>query len=154
MFGWLVSLWHWWKRGDRKLFQFFDGRRYVRIDPWPAYRQLYNDDEFVPSQMMQAVQELEEPELSKCVRCCRRAFGMEAFDPQTGRGLTVQETLAVLGDFMEWIEELAKKNGGLPILSLPTASTASDSPECPPQATQTPLPCIYSPEESTPAGVS
>jgi hypothetical protein len=85
MFGLLT----WWRnlraRRRRNLFEFFDGRRFVKRDPWPIYRQLYNDDTFVigkdkddPADMLVPAMNLEEPEFSKCVRLRSSGPGNQA----------------------------------------------------------------------------
>lgn len=150
MFGFIGKLWAWWrargKRSNRLLFELFDGTRFVLRDPWEIYRQLYNDPEFVPSQMLAAAFEHEEPEFGKCMRCCHRAFGTHEFDGSTG--LTHHEALGVLSDYFGWLDELVKKNGGLPVQLPPTASTSSTGPACQDDPTKPSLPSSCSTDES------
>jgi hypothetical protein len=153
MFAWLSNIFR--ARGklsNRLLFELFDGTRFVKRDPWEIYRKLYNDEEFVPLQMLAAAFEMEEPELGKCIRCCHRAFGTHEFDGLTRTGLTIHETLAVLGDFFAYLDELVKKNGGLPMPSPPTGSESSTGQECPPDPTKPCSPSSCSTEESEPGG--
>lgn len=158
MFRWLAN---WFttraRRRKRNLFRFFDGRQFVQADPWPIYRKVYNDSEFLigradgdPTDMLQAAVELEEPEFSKAVRCVHRAFGTQPFDPKTNRGLTETEAFALLIDFMEWCVDLVKKNGGLPSLSPSTDSESSTSQDSPDEPTRQPSPSSSSPELSQP----
>jgi hypothetical protein len=161
MFGLLT----WWRnlraRRRRNLFEFFDGRRFVKRDPWPIYRQLYNDETFVigkdkddPADMLVPALNLDEPEFSKCVACGHRALGTKPYDPATGAGLTETEVVATVEEFLAWCDDLLKKNGGLLTSSAPTGSTSSIGPECQAGPMSSPLPSNCSPTESTPAAAS
>lgn len=148
-------------RQRRTLFEFWDGKRFRLADPWPIYRQIYSDDEFVigggpdnPADMLAAATALDEPEFSKAVACARRAFKVEPLDDRGRGGLTETETFALMIDFLEWCDELVKKNVGLPTLSPPTEPSASTGPGCPEPATNSPLPSTCSPAESIPADPS
>jgi hypothetical protein len=156
MFTWFTN----WLRGrgrkrQRQLFEFFDGSRFRLADPWPIYRQLYNDDEFVigsgpedPASMLLAAIELQEPEFSKAVACGHRAFGTKPFDGRSG--LTEGEVVNLIADFIEWCDALVKKNVGLPISSPPTGSASSTGPACQAGPTNCSLPSASSPTESIP----
>lgn len=153
MFGWFRN---WAARRRRNLFQFFDGTRYRRADPWVIYRQLYNDDEFVigkepndPADMLTDAMNLEEPAFSKCVACGHRALGTQPFDGK--RGLSEVEVVSVVADFLVWIDALLKKNGTLSISLPPTASISSPGPECPADPTSSPLSSTSMPTGSIPA---
>lgn len=160
MLGWLFN----WlrsrrRRQQRNLFEFWDGSKFRLADPWPIYRQLYNDDEFVvgggkddPAGMLGAFIDLQEPEFSKAIRCGHRAFGTKPFDGRVG--LTEGEVSQLIGDFLLWCEDCVKKNDGSPTLSLPTASASSTGPECPAEVTKPSLPLSSSPTESKPESLS
>lgn len=159
MFGALLNWWReLWrtrdKRANRFLFELFDGRRFVKRDPWAIYRQLYNDEEFVPSQMLAAAMDLEEPEFSKCIRCCHRAFGTQPFDGASSTGVTDQEALNILVEYFDYLDALAKKNGGLQMPSPPTGSTSATGPECQAETTKPHSPSSCSTDESPTAAPS
>ena len=156
MLGWLFN----WlrsrrRRQQRQLFEFWDGSRFRKADPWPIYRQLYNDEEFIvgggpddPTGMLAPFVDLQEPEFSKAIRCGHRAFGTQPFDGR--RGLTEGEVADLIGEFLLWCDALVKKNVGSPTSSPPTESGSSTGPECPDDPTTSPLPSSSSPTESKP----
>jgi hypothetical protein len=162
MFGWLSN---WWRararRNERRLFEFFDGRGFRRVDPWPVYRAVFNDDQFIigktqndPADMVHLAAELNEPEFSHAVACVHRAFKTQPYDHRTGYGLTDPEAFALLVEFLEWCADLVKKNDGSPTSLPPTASTSSTGPECPADPTNSCLPSPCSTAESIPGEVS
>lgn len=73
------------------------------------------------------------PAMDKLAAAARLAFGVTALDPETGEGLTVDECLGLLGDFMEWLDTQKKVSGSTPSLSehsdsvLPFTITANTS---------------------------
>lgn len=161
----MFGLWQWWRsraaRRRRTLFEFWDGRRFRRRDPWVIYRQLYNDEEFVigkdpsdPADMLKEALALEEPAFSKAVRCVHRAFGTRPYDDARREGLTEIEAVNLLVDFLEWLDGLLKKNAGSPIWSPPTGSASSSGPGSPAPATSSPSASPSSPTASTPGGAS
>ncbi len=157
MFGILT----WWRnrraRKRRNLFEFFDGKRFRLADPWPIYRQLYNDEEFIvgkdrddPADMLVDALNLEEPAFSKCVACGHRALGTKPLNSTTGEGLSEIEVVATVEEFLLWCDALLKKNGGLLTSSPPTGSNSSTGPACPESPTSSPSPSSSSPTASTP----
>lgn len=159
---WLLD---WWRnlraRNNRNLFEFFDGRRFVKRDPWPIYRALYSDKEFVigkdssdPADMLVNALNLEEPEFSKCVACGHRALGTQPFDAKTGIGLSEIEVVAVVEDFLRWCDELLKKNGGLLTSSAPTDLKSSTGQECQASPMSSDSLSNSLPTESTPVAAS
>ena len=131
MLGWIKR---WLKarriRRERLLYEFFDGTRFVRVDPWATYRALYGHAEFDMSQQLTAAVAGEEPEVSKARRAICDAFGCRPYEPNTGEGLTDEELFALLNHFIDWCFELQKKTNGSPILSPNAASASSTGPVC------------------------
>jgi hypothetical protein len=124
------TLTRWWRarraRGERVLFEFFDGRSFRRADPWQVYRAITNDPHFDFENHMPFVLEGQEPESTHCLECVCRAFSVARFD---GRwGLTDHELLALLDTFLVFCEDLKKKVNTGPISSRPMASTSSTGP--------------------------
>lgn len=136
MLGWILR---WWdarrRRQERLLYEYFDGRKFRRVDPWATYRCLYGHPEFDMSEQLTAAVAGEEPEISKARKAICDAFGCEPFDSKTERGLTDEELFSLLNHFIEWCCELQKKTNGSPISSPNAARKLSDGPVCQEQAT-------------------
>jgi hypothetical protein len=47
----MLGFLNWWRRwrasSRRNLFEFFDGRRFRKADPWPIYSAIFDDPEFL-----------------------------------------------------------------------------------------------------------
>lgn len=154
--GWLMNWFRAWRRRrQRHLYEFFDGRRFRRGDPWAIYRALHSDEEFAPQEQLQLAAELHEPEFSRAVRCVHRAFGTKPFDEATGTGLTETEAFATMVEFLEWCDELVKKNGPSPTSSPTSDSESSTSPDLKTNdPTSSPSRSTSSPDESIHAAAS
>lgn len=124
----------WYINRHRLLFTFWDGRRFRTIDPMRVMREVVahptinlDHGEFVDLG--------EEPYFSEWVRGLAEVYGVERFDPTTGRGLTDHEILNIFSDMEEYLYAIKKKLNPGPISSAPTASTSCESKEPLPQAT-------------------
>ena len=118
-------------RRQRDLFVYFDGKRTRQIDPMRVHIELDCHPEF-RWDLGNAVDQGETEATQTVLKATREVFGLEAFDELTGRGLTAQETLAVLYQYTEFIEIVKKKYSPGPTsppLGEPESSTAPADPE-------------------------
>lgn len=133
----------WFKR--RELFRFWDGSRKRAIDPitpWSsllASETLDKDYEFLFSDAPDISDGADEQQLEliamdtqnrieathRIAECVREAFGVQSWNEETGKGLTVNETLELLASYYEYAH-LLKKNTE-PSLTSPVLTESSES---------------------------
>lgn len=106
--------------GQRELYEFFDGRRMRRADPWKIHRALIGAPGFSLEQQLQAAVRGDEPELTKAIEAICAAFDVKELD-DAGGGLSTVELFALLDHYLRWSDDIQKKT-----LGLPTQSPASD----------------------------
>jgi hypothetical protein len=107
----LSSLWHslirWRRRRRREIFRYFDGHRMRAIDPLVAIRELNQHPTFLWSRDVALACEGDAGATRSCVTAVIDVFGAHPLDA-TGDGLTDEETLAVLSEFMQYLDGLKK----------------------------------------------
>lgn len=92
----------------RAIFVYWDGLRIRRIDPIAAFRALKTHPTFDPDTHL-ALADLGDLDAIKVtLEATRDVFGITAFTDKTG-GLIDDETLALIGDFFEYLASLKKK---------------------------------------------
>jgi hypothetical protein len=146
--NWLLSLLK--PRNDRELFVYWDGQKQRRIDPLVAWRRMMADPECNFAQDFQVAMNpakkdgtpfypdalVDEAE-QRLLRLTRETFDVTAW-AENEAGLTVAETIDLLGDFLRFRVELKKKRSTSPTLSPSLDSTeqptvsATDPAESPP----------------------
>jgi len=158
MFTWLRN---WFKRmkmeAVRNVFEYWDGERYRRIDPWRALREIKADPKFNIEMHAELITQLgAEPETTQMAECMSRVFGVPRFDGK--KGLTDQEMVDLLIDLILYFDEIQKKTLIGSTQSRPMASTSSiatgDQDE--PTKSSSPLPtqqsepnCVAVPQSPT-----
>jgi hypothetical protein len=117
----------WFNNRNRAIFRFWDGQRIRRIDPLLAYRRLDTHPEFDWSTHPEMIDGDDERLSSEATEITARAvcevFGVRPFDGS--RGLTEQECIGLLIQFVQYLTAL-KKNGNTSPTSVP--STESQPP--------------------------
>ncbi len=161
MFGWLLSLF---RRDERCLFRYWDGKKRRAIDHLSAWRKIWTYEAFDFLQVaaiarnppgpngerLHKLPEVLEAE-DQLRQMTREVFGLRAWSEEEP-GLTLDETDALLGEFIDFCEDLKKKRDLSRTLSppsvLPMPAPSLDIEEFPVgPAADFP----YSPSESTDA---
>lgn len=128
-----ARLWSWWRlrrlAKTRNLFTFWDGLAFRSIDPLKAWLVLRDHPQFnITTHTELAAEKLTQPELGWMVAAITEAFGVQEYDPATGKGLVLEELIDLFADLLLWLEDNQKKTGG----SLtPLTHTAPESPTGP-----------------------
>lgn len=142
-----------WSEKDRKVFKYRDGSadesgelQYVFGDPFAIQRALTAlldgdpqkwlerrwegipeegelDEEGNPKELVRSMEPVRYEATSKCIAAARIAFGLTPWDKRTGTGCGERHVLAVLDDFLEWLDNQKKTAD-----SSPTSSAASPEP--------------------------
>lgn len=144
---------------QRQIFVYDDGQKVTAIDPLVAWPQVWEHPEFdlraeggaatgqhvdTDDGGRQVVTEIE-IDLDAQARLCvmvRDVFGVEQFDPATGRGLTRSELIQLLCRFLAYVDNLKKTRDPSPIASQHSAGTSSsdgsgETPESGPDSSST-----------------
>lgn len=130
----------------RAIFVYWDGLRIRRIDPIAAFRALKTHPTFDPDTHL-ALADLGDLDAIKVtLEATRDVFGITAFTDKTG-GLIDDETLALIGDFFEYLASLKKSGRPSP------TSSASTAPGQSPPANSTP-PSASADYSSTPIALN
>jgi hypothetical protein len=119
MFTWIRS-WYWNRK--RGIFRFWDGRKYVRVDPLLALDKLVSDPDMDLVRDFKLSEEGNMEATKRLVAGAERAFGMKGYEEG---GLTITEAVSVLSEFILWMHELKKKVDSIPMPSQPSDSTSS-----------------------------
>ncbi len=140
MFKWLRN---WFKRmkmeSVRNVFEYWDGEKFLRIDPWRALREIKADKYFNIELHADLVTKLgSEPETTYMAECMSRVFKVPRFDGR--RGLTDQEFVDLLIDLILYFDDIQKKTAIGSMQSQPTESTSSISRERQEEPTKSSLP--------------
>ena len=126
------------RRRARQIFHYSDGLASRSIDPLHAFFELQADpDEWTLSDLeelgrlgevanptptvMATVRELTE----RTTDVVKRVFEVDDYDPATGRGLTIEEQLQLLGGFVAFMDGVKKKQEAMRKRWEPTESTSS-----------------------------
>ena len=118
MFGWLARR----RRLKDATYRFFNGRKWVRIDPVAVNLAYATHPEYNES-IHPKLADAGDPEALRIVlKATCDVFGVKAFDPNTEDGLTAEELIDLALDFAEW--SASKKNDGE---SLPTFANSTDA---------------------------
>lgn len=91
----------------REIYEFWDGRRWRRVDPLVVCRALQSHERFNPERHPDLVDEGDEEATVITVGAVRDVFGLPVYDGK--RGLTESECLSLLADFWHWCGDLKKK---------------------------------------------
>jgi len=93
---------------QRALFVFYDGSFTRRVDPARVWRALINHPEMNFEDHMPLADQGQEPEVSIVLKALREIFGVTAWDHRTLTGLTDWETLDLVRQFGNYLDELKK----------------------------------------------
>ena len=115
-------------RNNRGIFRFWNGRRWVGVDPIPVARALLSHPEFAWDETPKLTDDPDVEVAADAIRisaaAVRDAFGIK---PLEQGGLTEAECCQILWAFREYLG-IVKKNGSGPLISPePTESAASDN---------------------------
>jgi hypothetical protein len=147
--SWLTSR----RLGSRRLFRYWDGRRWRYGDPFLLWRAIMNHPTVHFENALPLVDDGVEPETSQVVVALYEIFAVEPWDEHRRTGLTQWEILAVLGAFNLYLELLKKSTSPGPTSSPATASTpVAASAESPAPAPSSSWDSGSMPSESTPGG--
>lgn len=132
MFGnWFRMFGNWFKgrRSDRQreIFRYWDGSQYRRCDPVDALIRLQSHPEYNYREHPDRVDQGDQNATEITCRAVRDAFGVQQFDENSGRGLTIRETLELLSVFVLYLESLKKSIESPVILPSATGPTSSVS---------------------------
>lgn len=127
------------------LLRYWDGTGWRYGDPFLLYRKLWSHPTLNIEAQAPLVDAGQEPETTEFVTSLAEIFGVERWDPDTGRGLTDWEVLDCFQQLNEYMVALKKNTSGSPTSLPPTESASSmaaaaeeaaagDSPECPKEA--------------------
>lgn len=131
-------MWAWfmrWLRGNshRRIFRYWDGRRYKLGDPIELFRSILNDGEFswdATPALMEMEWETDDQlrvrmgAMKTASDMVRRVFGIR---PLADRGLTDKECLALLWEFESYVGAV-KKNGRSSQTSPPSTGSSQREP--------------------------
>lgn len=96
-------MWFWRRR--RGLFRYYNGQRWIDADPLPLYRKVLKEaDQLVV--LGAAFDEQKDPEASEFVAKLAEIFELSRYNPETGKGLTDAEVVAVFQQFDAFLREI------------------------------------------------
>ena len=151
----MLRRWRAWRESrQRALFEYWDGCRQRRADPFLTWRRLFADPAVNLLDLLPLADQGKEPETTQVIEFLCRAFGVERYDERTGQGLTDWEVLRLLSQFHQYLEALKKNTSPGPTSSPPTAQESFGNPAHPSAATSGPWDCGSTPAASIPAGPS
>ncbi len=111
---------------SRAIYRFWNGERFVCRDPMEIYRALKSHKTFDWGVHTQVV-EWDWPVRDIVLDAIREVFGVEKFDPATGKGLLEEETLRLLWDYSYYcLKKNANTNGRQ---TQPVATAQDSSPD-------------------------
>ena len=117
----------------RALFRFFDGTDFVYRDPLLNEERLHCHPEFSFEKDLRLIELGDAAATQRMIQAAIDAFEIPVFDPKTQTGLTKFEILNVTCQYGDFITELKKNIGDLPMPpldmeSMPIASTEATTP--------------------------
>ena len=125
----------------RDIFQYWDGSKYRRCDPLVAWRALWEDPEVDPKLDFELATGLNAQGESvdydpaaqdRVIGLIRKIFDVTAWT-ETTAGLTVNETFALLWEFLRYVNAMKKKREQTPMQSPPTElKSSADASTTPP----------------------
>lgn len=121
----------WFINRSRAIFRYWNGRRYLAIDPLVALRALKDHPEFDLERDTKLSDAGDESSTQLCLAAARAAFHVVPFDGKRYVGLTETETLSLLGAFGEWTQAVKKNISPQPISCppIPAMPETSNGPE-------------------------
>lgn len=116
----------------RAIFTYWNGQRLVSNDPMRIFRSLLTHPKFDWNQHPQLIDDYGRERESHAEReivldAIRDVFHVTAYDPDTGKGLTEEETLSLLWSFTHYCN--SKKKSGNPSPTPPRSSEPMPSSE-------------------------
>ena len=131
MFGWLR-----WKlaslvspRSSRRVFAYFDGKHWRRIDPLQAYYELQNHAEFIADRHPREAAEGEQSAVEVCAKAVCDVFDIKPYDTRKGTGLTITERVNLLytfGEYIGWLKKNTEPSLSVPPSTEPTSESSSE----------------------------
>lgn len=116
---------------SRKIFRYHDGTSERFGDPLAIrrryWRAIQGENETELFQQAGGPLDIADEALSRLLPIIRMTFEVEPLDPNTGLGLTEDETLELLKSFFDWEADLGEGFGGKPIGSVPTVGPPESS---------------------------
>jgi hypothetical protein len=109
----------------RRIFKFWNGRREQRIDPIVAFFGLQAHPTFNAAVHCKLVDVGDREASVITSQAVRDVFGVDAYDPVTGCGLTIGEQLGLLASFFDYIDDQKKSGPTSPTSSLNTEEPTS-----------------------------
>lgn len=113
--------------GSRRIYRYFDGRRWRCIDPMLAARNLHSHPEYRPDVHPKLADAGDADALEVMLGAVRDVFGIPPFDGRTCRGLTEAETLGLLVDFTDWLATVKKNTSPSPTSPPPMGPEPSEA---------------------------
>lgn len=110
----------------RRIYKFWDGSRTRRADPVDIFFRLQAHPVFNAAVHCKLCDEGDREATVITGAAVREVFGVDGYDPQTGRGLTLGEQLGLLLDFYAYIDTQKKSINSSP--TSPSNTEASTSP--------------------------
>lgn len=118
------------------LFVYHNGRRRRAIDPLKAI--IVMEESYPQIAMLRedchAADRNDSPAMLRLVAAAKAMFSTHEYDPDTGRGLTLSQHLALLTQFLSYLGEIKKKHETSPTSLPPTESSFSPTPSPPSSA--------------------
>jgi len=124
------------RKKPRGLFEFHDGTKIRRADPFVIWRKLFTHPKLNFQEHLALAEQGQEPETTATIECLCEIFGVSRWDEAAQTGLTDWEILALVGQFQECLELLKKSSspGQMPfLLSVLGCSTSPEVPDEPPK---------------------
>jgi hypothetical protein len=132
---------------DRRIFEFSDGSRDRREDPAIILQRLKSHPTFNLKVEAVLVDEGELDAKHRTADAVCEIFQVQRFNGETGLGLTTHELIALLMQFISWMDTLKKNTSGLQMPLQPTDSTLSENND--PSATKLDSESSSTPSAST-----
>ncbi len=124
MFSWLTRKK---LRRRRELFCFWDGSKKRKLDPLTTWRAIHGDDEFRPDVHPELAEEGDAESLAVLLRAIKRAFKVEDYNEETGKGMTEAEQIVLYTSFCWYLDGIKKNISPSVISPSSTGPTLNDS---------------------------
>jgi hypothetical protein len=122
----LTWFYRWRFNRSRQLFKYWNGQQHVKADPIVIYRDLQTNENWDQDKDIQGHLKGRDESTIKCVKVSREVFHLKTWDGT--EGLSEDESLSILAQFMNYTDYLKKSTSGSQI--------SPESTEQPPESSE------------------
>lgn len=103
------------KPTERDIFRFHDGQRQRAIDPMKVWFAMWSEEDIDLGRLLDRMAENELEAVKELLPIARKWFGIQEFNEDDESGMTDLEFCPILNSWFDYLFDLKKKRGQLPI---------------------------------------